>query len=76
MYIIVKLHKYNLKICATKAEYACNYIGLNVEHMNNRIINTVPCVNSCKLDKYNYIHVFHTDNIGLDLHIGNLDYEI
>ena len=31
-------------------------------------------MNSCKLDKYNYI--FHTDNIGLDLHIGKLDYEI
>ena len=28
---------------------------------------------SCKLDKYNYI--FHTDNVGLDLHIGNLVYE-
>ena len=67
-----------MKICATKAEYACNYMymyfGLNVEHTNNRIINTIPCVNSCKLDKYNYI--FHTDNIGSDLHIGNLDYEI
>ena len=29
-YFIVKLHKYNLKICATKAEYACNYICVNV----------------------------------------------
>ena len=47
-------------MCATKAEYACNYMymyfGLNV---NNRIINSVLCVNSCKLDKYDYI--FHTD---------------
>ena len=25
-YIIVKLHKYDLKICATKTEYACNYM--------------------------------------------------
>ena len=47
------------------------YFGL---HTNNRIINTVPCVNSCKLDKYNYI--FHTDNIRSDLRIGNMDYEI
>ena len=32
------------------------------------------CVNDCKLDKY---IIFHTDNnIGLDLNIGNFDYEI
>ena len=49
------------------------YFGLNVEHTNNRIINILPCVNSCK---HNYIHVFHKDNIGSDQHIGNLYYEI
>ena len=25
-YIIVKLHKYNLRMCTTKAEYGCNYM--------------------------------------------------
>ena len=50
--------------------------GMNVQYTNSRIItcNTVPCVNSCKLDTYNYI--FHTDNIESDLHTGNMDYEI
>ena len=92
-YIVVKLHKYNLKMCATKTQPRCgihsaqstcrqaysfihSYFGLNVHvyHLNSRIINNVSCVNSCKLDKYKYI--FHTDNIGLDLNIGNKDYEI
>ena len=50
------------------------YFGLNVQHAKNRIINAVLCVNSCKLDKYDYI--FHSDNIGSDLHVGYLDYEI
>ena len=61
-------------MCATKAEYACNYMymyfGVNVQHTNNRLINTISCVKGCKLDKCN------TDNIGSDLHIGNMDYEI
>ena len=65
-------------MCATEAQYACNdmYFGLNVWHTNYRIINTVPCVNSCKLDKYNYI--FHTDNIDYEIsayrHMGKLLY--